>query len=273
MTTLFDQHTGILMFHLSTLSSYSPSLQFPIIHTGVGWQGNHVDQSQFPDWRRQVEEFRNRFDLDNDLSGHALAKTWGLDTHCGWITACFTLHPTDMVEYLTSSREHLTIIFSPPNQSGESGVDVRVPWPLPSVTDDAVRHARMEILKFILDPDQRVYTGSPWQKKLLYAAACCTITEYAKQAELLALSKPTLEWLSARIGVDLSVEVSYIIGAESQLSNASGNEIHGTIPAKTAEQLQGVGGEVFEVCEICGGGIEWYSANESQCSSGHVFGL
>ena len=268
---MFDQQTGTSRFHISTFSSYAPPLQFPIIQAETGVKQSHVDQYQPPDWRRQIEGIRDRFDLDNDLGGYAVAKTWGLDSHCGWMAACFTLHPTDMVEHRTSSHDRLTVVFSPPGQSQEP--DARVPWSLPSITDDAIREAREELLKFILHPKKREYAGASWQKKLLYAASCCTIIEHAQQPDLLALSKSTLEWLSARIGVDLSFEISCIIDAESRLSQSSGTEVRRTIPAKTAERLRGIGSEVFEVCEVCGGGIEWYSANESQCSSGHVFGL
>ncbi|KAL4982319.1 transcription factor IIIC subunit delta N-term-domain-containing protein [Aspergillus falconensis] len=185
-------------------------------------------------WNVKVEDVRERFDIDRDLGGLAIARIWGLASQQGLIAAAVTLHPGDMVEYRTNAEDRLTIVFSTAN--GQP-----------------------------VNPEEYIlgnHTGTEktLSPKVLYAAACCAIVQ-SHSAELIANARGVLERLSASSGVDMSDEIARCSDPGS------------TIEAKSAEALNAPGGNVFEKCEVCEAGIAWYSAQEAQCATGHVFGI
>lgn len=228
-------------------------------------------QIHHPEWKKQVEDFRERFDIDRDLGGLAVARTWGLATFRGWIVAAFTMHPGDMVEYTTAAEERTTLVFSAaaPDASVTDG-----PLPaMPNLTEEHFRKQRERILRFILS---HAVAAASEEKgllsrsidlrsaKIVYAAAACTIVEHRNE-ELLSLARQALERLSAASGgIDLSDEISKCSPLTAFVDSAPP-----TIAPKSADVL--LNGP-FEKCEICGSGIEWYSVQEAQCTTGHLFG-
>lgn len=223
-----------------------------------------------PEWKKQVEDFRERFDIDRDLGGLAVDRTWGLATYRGWIVAAFTMHPGDMVEYTTAAEERTTLVFSAaaPDISATDG-----PLPeMPNLTEEHFRKQREGILRFILshaaseEKGLRNISIDLRSAKLVYAAAACSIVEHRNE-ELLSLARQALERLSTPCGgTDLSDEIS-------KCSPTAFVDSAPTIASKSADMLlNGPGGRIFEKCEICGSGIEWYSVQEAQCTAGHLFG-
>jgi hypothetical protein len=76
------------------------------------------------DWIHLIRNEKDRFDRDHDLGGLALAKVWGLASIGHWIAACITLHPGDMVEYMTAADERAYIIMA----SMIKETDDMIPW-------------------------------------------------------------------------------------------------------------------------------------------------
>lgn len=256
--------------HVATVFSHAQSLHIPKapIVGDVDVENGIDDTHKTPHWYSQIAEFRDRYDLDYDLGGSAIARAWGLATHRGWIAVCFTLHPGDMIEYSTATDERITIIFSPAEHLGHTDPGVTLPWAIPNLDSDKVKVSHRKVLHFILSLDYTKYFRNAWERKLLYAAACCAIVA-SRDDELLSLSKCALTYLVREIGPDLTEEISK---CDATYSLADGERSRIAISPKSAAQLQETGAELFEVCEICGSGIEWYSGEESQCSEGHQFG-
>ncbi|KKZ61842.1 hypothetical protein EMCG_03631 [[Emmonsia] crescens] len=282
-TTDTQSHTPIL--HVAHLSSSLHSLPLSATqtrHITVGSNG-HSDNAQSADLYRQIEGFRSRFDLDHDLGGMSIARVWGMASHRDWIAACFTVHPSDMVEYITTARERSRIVFTPPHPENSQGPgelpSVELPWDVPSqLTPKRIKAARTKVLSFIFRESQRDLSNDPWARKLQYAAICCVITDQdpVDEPHLLEAAKLAAQWLSSTFSLDLSVELSCIDKKlqwqiQHSAETAAGLETSKLIPHKTREAQRGSGYDVFEFCDICGSGIDWYSVEESQCAEGHVF--
>jgi hypothetical protein len=173
------------------------------------------------------------------------------------------MHPGDMVEYTTAAEERTTIVFSAAApHTGETNRFLDTP----DLTEDNIRKQRERILKFILrhstSEEEDLWSNDLRSPRIVYAAAACSIVEHRSE-ELLTLAQKTLGRLSIISGADLSSEIS-----NCSLSVGSTP----TVAAKSVDVLNGPGGAIFEKCDICDSGIEWYSAQEAQCTTGHIFG-
>ncbi|KAF2478038.1 uncharacterized protein BDR25DRAFT_275721 [Lindgomyces ingoldianus] len=88
-----------------------------------------------PYWRTQIHENQVYFSANHDLGGNANAKTWGLSSSPlgDFVACCFTLHPTDMIEYITPSERRSTIAVS--NMSGNGS---ELSFPARNISAEAV---------------------------------------------------------------------------------------------------------------------------------------
>ncbi|KAL1966168.1 hypothetical protein VTN77DRAFT_4720 [Rasamsonia byssochlamydoides] len=245
--------------HLSTVGSWAEVSPCSTLQEDGQGQGQILQ----PEWKKQVENFRERYDIDHDLGGLAVARTWGLAAFRGWIAAAFTMHPGDMVEYTTAAEERTTLVFSAaaPDTTDNQLFDT------PNLTEEHFRKQRERVLEFILrhsSEKEDLWSNDLPSTKLIYAAAACSIVEHRNE-ELLSLARTALERLAVVSGADLSDEISKCFFSSSPL------DFNVTIAAKSADKLNGPGGAIFEKCDICGSGIEWYSVQEAQCTTGHLF--
>ncbi|KAI9373447.1 transcription factor IIIC subunit delta N-term-domain-containing protein [Aspergillus egyptiacus] len=249
MTVGIDLETHTPMLHFGTVGGH---VAVKLLGTGEA-----SPPSQAP-WSNQVEDIRERFDIDRDLGGLAISRVWGLASIQGLIAAIITLHPGDMVEYRTNAEDRLTIIFSTVN--GRPVNPGYVPFLRGGQTNspDFLRERRDIVLQYILRTAIDTENKQKLSPKVLYAAACCAIVQ-SQSAELLSNAREVLEKLAATSGVDVSDEIAKC--------SMPGN----TIDTKPADQLSAPGADIFERCEVCDAGIGWYSAQEAQCSTGHVF--
>jgi hypothetical protein len=214
-----------------------------------------------PGWIKQVEDFRERFDIDHDLGGQAVARIWGLAAHRGCIAAAFTTHPGDMVEYTIAAEERTTLIFSSTKPHPKMDHPFYSLWEPPKFSRDTVRETRGRVLAFTLGLYLETQGCDRYFNKLVYAAAACAIVEN-RDSRSLSLAHEALQRLSSASGSDLTEEIS-----KCEMGNTSP-----TIMATSMAQLSGPGADIFEKCEICDSGIEWYSSREAQCAEGHMFG-
>ncbi|KAK2861095.1 hypothetical protein FQN49_004549 [Arthroderma sp. PD_2] len=255
-----------------TLSSLH-SLNFPSMDTQKQQSSDDDDFTQNLYLVNGIERFRDRFDLDYDLGGMSIAKTWGLCSHRGWIVTCATFHPTDMVQHTTSSQERTTVFFAPPCQDRFDHTEPGMPWHLPIITPEGIHDSACKIIQFTLEHQGTLCINDPWTQKLLYTAACCVIVHYNSDPSLITLAQGTIQALTQESRVDLSQEITHLHELEQELPvldpYRSRTKI---IPPKSGSQLECAGGNMFENCDICGSGIEWFSPVESQCAEGHLFG-
>ncbi|DAA74787.1 TPA_exp: Uncharacterized protein A8136_3103 [Trichophyton benhamiae CBS 112371] len=250
--------------YILTLSSLH-QLEFPSMRSKKQPLSNGNEFSQDDYLRRNVEGCRDRFDLDYDLGGMSTAKTWGLCSHRGWIATCATFHPTDMVQHTTSSQERTTIFFAPPSLERSDHTEPGLPWHMPAITPTSIQHSAGKVIAFTLANKQPQSPDDLWLRKLLYAAACSTVFHSALESS--SLAKEVLQDLARESSIDLGLEISML----EDLAEGSDKLKAVTIPPKSTEQLESNGAGVYEQCDICGGGIEWFSPVESQCVGGHLF--
>ncbi|KAG2414814.1 hypothetical protein HFD88_006002 [Aspergillus terreus] len=249
MTTAFDEASNTCTLHLGTVGGYTASMTFPSVEE---------PQLSAAPWKTHIDEICDRFDIDHDLGGFTVARVWGLTSHRGVVVAAITRHPGDMVEYRTSSEDLTVLLFSGANSGCEEPKAFPAARTVLDTSPNNLSAKRDAVLKYVLDVDGRNYDASLWSGKILYAAACCAIVQ-SKDETVLVQARRMLEWLATTIGVDLSEEISKC--------SSPGNIIH----PKSEEQTAGPGQQVFERCDICDAQLSWYSAQEAQCSDGHLF--
>lgn len=299
----FDAQMATPSLHVTSLSSRTTFLSYPTMESippapATSRSTSSTEDSTYEtSWRKQIESFRNQFDLDYDLRGMSRAKIWGIAGFRGWIAACFSLHPADMFEHTMASKLRSRVVFARPPYSDEDGAggggaaakEVDMPWYAPTLGADELQQARERVLEFTLDPHHREGSSSSSSlregqsfRRLLYAAACCVLVllEVRRRPDLLAAARSAMQWLSKETGLDLGQEVSAIDALETMTTEATAVEETAVeaptttiLPAKPPDVLSSAGAtDLFEACEVCGAGIEWYSAAESQCAQGHLFG-
>ncbi|RAL03677.1 uncharacterized protein BO80DRAFT_267060 [Aspergillus ibericus CBS 121593] len=203
-------------------------------------------------WQGQLDDIREKFDFDRDLGGLAVARAWGLTSYNGMVAAGITVHPGDMIEYRTAAEERLTIIISPDASQSDGATSETVD------NSPDLQHRRESVLGYILHFEDNDEIRQPLSSKILYAAACCTIVESTNTA-LLYQAHKVLVRLATATGADVTDELSKCSISKNKIAS------------KSAEALDGPGGQMFERCDICDAGIDWYSSQEAQCATGHIF--
>lgn len=260
-------------FHTTSLTSQDDNL--------IAY--NVANQSFESDWRKQVDEFRQQFDLDYDMNGSSMAKIWGLAGFRGWVAACCSFHPVDLFEHHTMSQHHVRIVFSRPFLESEDklgSLESYAPWLEADLDPESLQDARANVLSFTLDPVSREPGTCPSSHKVQYAAACSVLMQPELYPHFLPAAKSAIELLAAETNLDFSQELSLIEVIEKNLAHEPVPSTTMAIPqtqtgvvAKSRDQLSALGAQgVFETCEICGSSIQWYSPTESQCMEGHIFG-
>lgn len=232
----------------------------------------------------QITAQRLQFDLNYDLAGNSRARVWGMDRHpdvrSRRLAACFSLHPTDMIEQVIPSRARLRIVFT-----GEASS--LIPHGELNVSD--VQAARKQVLHFTMswcgsrDGDHQRHEADDLFWKLQYTAACCALAEYEKDSDILALACLVMENLTLKYGstVDLSREIELCTPAADSMAldqdrddnNQTSSQHPRAIPPKHSTVHPGGGGAApfVETCDICDAPIGWDSAVSACCASGHVF--
>lgn len=242
MGTADEAHTFL---HLGTTGGYTLAKRFP----------DHPDEpSVSSPWEHHFGELREVYDMDRDLGGLAIGRIWGLASHRGLIATAVTLHPGDLIHYGSAADESTNITISPARH-GEGG-----PMLHGRTSDQsagALRAKRERVIGFIFHASQG--NRDDMSNRLAYAAACCAIVE-SENEQLRMRARETLENLATATGADLNEEISKCSTDPSP------------IEPKPAGQLNGSECQLFEKCDICDAGIAWYSAEESQCAAGHLFG-
>jgi glycerol-3-phosphate dehydrogenase len=251
MTVATDPETKTPILHFGTVGGYAA---IKPLMKNVG-----TDRPSHAPWSDQIDDIRERFDIDRDLGGLAVSRVWGLASTQGLIAAAVTLHPGDMVEYRTNAEDRLTVVFSTVNGMPLNTEDMPLLSGSPSKSIDLLRERRDVVLRYILQDEGSNGARRALSPKVLYAAACCAIVQ-SECAEVLSNARNVLERLGVTSGIDMTDEIARC--------SAPGS----TIEAKPVEILNAPGGDMLEKCEVCEAGIIWYSAQEAQCATGHVFG-
>lgn len=275
-----DRDTFYIASHLGNVSSVSvPDRHQPPVSNPA------------PPISRQIDGYRNAYDAKHLLGGNSEARIWGLapyrlytntsndeyTTRDGktesrrpeWVCACFTLHPTDLVETSIQSQVMMKIVFAPVESDAEGCNATVIPYG--ELSMDKIRSARGEVLRYVLQKflhQQKEVEAHPSAHtdilcdKLIYAASCCAIVAHPEDSRLRALAREVIDMLANRYpNVEFSEERALCDDEHN------GNEERRITAKPNADTVP----SIVEVCEICGACLMWYDANESQCSEGHIF--
>ncbi|KAI9684353.1 MAG: hypothetical protein M1829_002163 [Trizodia sp. TS-e1964] len=100
-----------VLSHISELSVAEFSLE-DFRSRAYQVSSDQLDIEPADTWERQVSFYKSNYSIRHHLEGHVLARIWGLGVSLGGKTAvCFSLHPTDQLEYTANSSDQATIIF------------------------------------------------------------------------------------------------------------------------------------------------------------------
>ena len=250
MTTTINPQTQTLTLHLGSAGGFTLTKQFPLTADTDPALPSEL-------WIPKLEELRENFDIEHDCGGLTIARIWGLAVHQDMIAMAATIHPGDNIDY-RSAADKITSIAILPLSPGNTGPGVeRIAV---DRSTEAIQTVREKVIGFILlHATQILKEGDIWGNRIAYAAACCTILQ-SQEESLRSQARAILERLATTTGADLSDEISKCASGPAP------------IPAKTPEQLNFPGEDIFEKCDICGSGISWDSPVESQCTNGHLFG-
>lgn len=224
----------------------------------------------------RMSDCRMGFDNVHDLGGLSVMKTWGLASLGGYIAACVTVHPGDMVEYTTTSLERSTILFGQVDDK-----ERRFPWERAAEHAVTEAEAQAQILDTIFEAehDQDGKERSVLTNRIIYAAACASMQLWAPfRLERLERAKKTFRKLESATGFAFATEISYIehllaekdVGPEEQASPAQNSTQHTTDnhPLNTLRVSL-----IHEICSICGESIMWDGFDAAHCAHGHAFGM
>ncbi|CAG7928474.1 unnamed protein product [Penicillium olsonii] len=243
-----NQQGRTCKLHLGTLGGVGLTTELSQIEAGK--------TPQQPQWKRMVEDIQEQYDLDHDLGGTSVSRIWGLATYRGITAAISTFHPTDMIEYRVSSDDVSTLVFS--EEFGRIP-DTRAVFTPCMASGQSPDHNRIgDVIHFVLpgadgdvDPDEE-------GQRLIYVVACRAIVGESDQA-IRTLAQRSLERLAIVTGADLTDEISKCGSPPSLLD------------AKSADQITGPGGYIYERCEVCDAGIGWSSTQQARCANGHLW--
>jgi hypothetical protein len=248
MATCVDEQNNTCNLCLGTLGGIGLTTKMRQLQNG--------DPLQRPRWKHLIEDCQEQFDLDLDLGGSSMSRIWGLSSYRNVTAILFTRHPTDMLEYRVASDDKSTIVFSSELEHAPATSFLFAPQ-IPN-GESPVHVQRESALNFVLSGDDGDIEPDTESQRLVYVAICCTIMG-SKNKSLLAHARRFLERLAIVTGADLSEEMRKCNGEST------------AIAARSADQLSGPGGQLFERCDICDAGIGWHSAQEAKCANGHLF--
>lgn len=74
---------------------------------------HHDSFTSFQKFKSNLNTYCSNFDVQHHLNGNVTLKTWGLadKPQIGWIAGCISLHPADMIEYVTPGKEWSIVTF------------------------------------------------------------------------------------------------------------------------------------------------------------------
>lgn len=247
-----DEQSDTCSLHLGTAGGVGAAFSLDGLENNVEWQ--------VPSWTKHVEERREQYDLNSDLGGSSVARIWGMASWCGVTAILVTNHPTDMIEYQLSLDEQSTIVFHADDTEDWNAASMHKLFAQQAGRRQfyPVQQHRESVTKYLLSRDQMDDQDED-EHRLVYAAACCAIVD-GHQESIRSQAQQSLRRLATLTGASLSDEI------DKCKTEAS------SIPAKSTDQLNGPGGQIFEKCEICDAGIGWFAATEAQCVNGHLFG-
>ena len=114
MTCCNSLDDDTLTLYLSTHLSSIATLRLKKRMDGNGETRLTMDAIQNRSLKRRLQQLHQDHDRQENLGGLSLMKSWGLASipQDGLVTACISIHPGDMPEYVTPALEKSVIVFA-----------------------------------------------------------------------------------------------------------------------------------------------------------------
>lgn len=224
---------------------------------------------------KQALQLRAKYDRQNDYGGLTVIKSWGLATYNEYAAMCVTLHPGDMVDYLLTSEERATILFSTCDNSSLDTEFEAFAWERASASDETAT-TQKAILKAIFNNERQSKLNSAGlSDRIIYAAACASMLLWdVESVQHLSLVKIVLERLEQKTNIDLGLEINACLhllrSPNIEMEEATAVVAEATGSRNKEDLATAV--KLFDVCSICAHAIKWQSLSEARCSEGHYFG-
>ena len=222
-----------------------------------------------------MDRCRARFATEHNLDKSTIVKTWGLKTLDGYIAACITVHPTEMVEYLIPSAERSIVVFS--HVDLEDIITPRIakelrpnfPWELSleSHPSPGVRGKTVDtILNSGLSPREHI-SNLDCRMLCLSARASASIWD-DNRTNRLERAIVVLQSTERLKNVKLGQEIAFLTSLQ-QSDDSRPPEILVTRNKEAQESLLAM--SLVEICEIpgCGEPLIWIDLTTTRCKRGH----
>jgi hypothetical protein len=230
---------------------------------------------------KQIAESARRFSSESQLYDRVTVKNWGLASFRGYVAACITLHPSEMIEYNMAVMEKSTLVFShytleSASATKKSEVELQFPWEKQQQSKDhfVIYASIFDTIHQYLD-----INGPPTDllSRRTVFFHCCANHVKARYDQL------AMEAMITAVGYEAHF-LSTIEGTSEDLqgtgSSTDTNNTQQSVKALNAVLLSnwstnsfGSGAQrLLECCEICKEPILWtVILHKARCVSGHIW--
>ena len=282
-----DEDLIILATHLSHVEIYSVNADSmpnnPMDGTAL------VPREEVEVLRAEMARCRSRFAAQRKLTYETtVMKTWGLAKYGGIVTACITMHPSDMVEYTIPSAEQATVLFSdqaieptsfdwekvrqgkPSTLAYQATWDIIFGWPIPITPADDYLGRRMmynHICASVL-LHQEINSEDPMSR-------CNTALKdwwlMGMSQELMEIEGPLPPYMHDCLKLLLAPISELDTPTFSQKLTMLNNWVQ---QRSTAEEFLPQEQRLVETCSIagCGSSLLWDSNLNARCADGQLNG-
>jgi hypothetical protein len=200
----------------------------------------------------QKRGIQRDFDVKHGLDGNSEIRMWGVAVNDSYVVACMTMHPSDMIDYVTPKAEQTTLIFG----RRVDASDINPQHILDHEEQRRKRLARTLLARWILEHSMQKEHFSAVERSIVGAAAIYLLLDEPDGSSI-DFSNAALTHLARSTGsnnIDVDVEEARSAGMD--------------VAAETSPFVQGT---VYERCGICAHPINFQDAGIARCNSGHEY--
>jgi hypothetical protein len=250
------------------------------------WHQHGVSETvlQDADFADRIEQLKYTYQNHYQLSTEAIVRYWGLCSYRSIQAIHITLHPRDMIEYISQANEESFVLFSQSSTTEESALneDTAFDWvdnkgKLPERVTDSILIKpwlfvieKLDSVRGLLSPDSDYWENTA----AINIKMLCIQLLYLYTTRALYSDWPlsTVTDLITRITgqrFELGSDFQKIVDdvRDSQSESDALNTIQDLI-----ETASGLVSLSPETCQICGKKIQWGGEYLAICSEGHSFG-
>ena len=226
--------------------------------------------------QNQVPGLKTSYSTQKALSGHVIAKTWGIACLGNRVAACITLHPSKAAEYAMSAEESTVVIFNT-TDGKDLSPQTYCFREIPEIDEEMVHGEILDtILQYI---SSHLMTLDDLSSKIMYTAILGSmLVKDFYQAQRLQASQELLKMLESHRQINLQAEHDALVVA---MPSSSQQEYIDSVRKATNTVAQMASSPIayqqhlLDTCPICGDAeqaiIKFESLTEAFCPQRHPF--